>query len=387
LYWDDPGKICKFKHEAVCGPVAAPLKVEEHLEPENRAGGCNITTCVLPFCYCSSNGEAGPVPPPGKPPQFVLLTIDGAVNSNNFDYYQSLLNTSEKLRATFFIEHEYCDYYSVERLYSAGNEIALSSVTGKSLQNANASDWRRELLSLRGILEKFANVHQEDIVGVRAPNLKPGYNSQFDVLVESGFIYDSSIATPTLKTPVFPYTLDYKIPHPCKFESCPTKAYPGLWEIPVNSHQVEDQTGGQCSYLDQCVFSHQSSDDVFAWLKEDFSRHYEGNRAPYMVSTHTNWFLAEHQFDGLKKFISWSKDSFKDVYFVTVTELLLWMTEPISDKVASAPLELSRKPPCNTPNSCQLSHEEANGDKSVRYMRTCSSCPLSYPWLSDLTKE
>ena len=68
---------------------------------------------------------------------------------------------------------------------------------------------------------------------------------------------------------------DYRIPHHCKFSSCPTKSFPGLWEIPLNSHYIEDKTGGQCSYLDQCVFTYQTPDDVFNWLKEDFLRHYE----------------------------------------------------------------------------------------------------------------
>ena len=45
-------------------------------------------------------------------------------------------------------------------------------------------------------------------------------------------------------------------------------------QVPLNSHFVEDGTGGQCSFLDQCVFAHQDKEDVFNWLKEDFLRHY-----------------------------------------------------------------------------------------------------------------
>ena len=69
-------------------------------------------------------------------PHFVLLMIDGAVNANNFKYYDDLfynydnksaVESSSPLKATFFIEHEYCDYYMVEKLFVDGHEIALSS--------------------------------------------------------------------------------------------------------------------------------------------------------------------------------------------------------------------------------------------------------------------
>ena len=56
---------------------------------------------------------------------------------------------------------------------------------------------------------------------------------------------------------------------------CPTKAFPGVWEIPVNLHYVQGLASGQCSYLDQCVFALLRSEDVFEWLQEDFRRHYD----------------------------------------------------------------------------------------------------------------
>lgn len=59
-------------------------------------------------------------------------------------------------------------------------------------------------------------------------------------------------------------------------------------------------------------------------------RHYTSNKAPYMIPLHTNWFLQDHQYNGLNKFIQWTKEQKKnDVFYGTITELLLWMTEPI----------------------------------------------------------
>ena len=110
--------------------------------------------------------------------------------------------------------------------------------------------------------------------GYRAPELRPGFEAQYEALLLEEMIWDSSVSTLQIEKPVWPYTLDHKIPHKCKIDSCPVKAYPGMWEIPLNSHYVSDSTGGQCSYLDQCVFSYLTGDDVFEWLKEDFYRYY-----------------------------------------------------------------------------------------------------------------
>lgn len=47
------------------------------------------------------------------------------------------------------------------------------------------------------------------------------------MIEDFGFIYDSSVGIPPSKFPIWPYTLDYKIPHECKSGTCPTKSYPG----------------------------------------------------------------------------------------------------------------------------------------------------------------
>ena len=78
-----------------------------------------------------------------------------------------------------------------------------------------------------------------EVLGVRAPGLKPGYNTQYEVLIDYGFIWDSSLGVAPLETPVWPYTLDYRIPHECKTNTCPSRQFPGVWEIPLNSHYIE----------------------------------------------------------------------------------------------------------------------------------------------------
>ena len=46
------------------------------------------------------------------------------------------------------------------------------------------------------------------------------------------FPYDSSITVPLSRVPVWPYTLDYRIPHTCH-GTCPQQSWP-IWELPIN---------------------------------------------------------------------------------------------------------------------------------------------------------
>ena len=62
---------------------------------------------------------------------------------------------------------------------------------------------------------RFGGVDMEDIRGVRVPFLSVGWNRQFLMMKEFGFVYDSSITTPVSNPPLWPYTLDYQIPHKC----------------------------------------------------------------------------------------------------------------------------------------------------------------------------
>lgn len=66
----------------------------------------------------------------------VILTLDGAVNEQNYAKYQRIFNdTAYKnpnecpMRGTFFISHEYTNYQMVQDLYAKNHEIAVNSVS------------------------------------------------------------------------------------------------------------------------------------------------------------------------------------------------------------------------------------------------------------------
>ena len=99
----------------------------------------------------------------------------------------------------------------------------------------------------------------QDIRGLRVPFLSVGWNRQdgstgpqitakeepylrqFLMMREFGFVYDSSIAAPVSDPPLWPYTLDYQIPHKCLGQRrCPSRSFPGegqfLQKSTVSTH-------------------------------------------------------------------------------------------------------------------------------------------------------
>ena len=72
--------------------------------------------------------------------------IKGKMTKNN--------NSNEcPIRGTFFVTHNYNNYQMVEYFYSKGHEIAVSSVTGKTLRFRNESVWRDEIRTMRSLLQ------------------------------------------------------------------------------------------------------------------------------------------------------------------------------------------------------------------------------------------
>lgn len=398
LYFDDISKFCTFKNEARCGPVpTTPAPITE--PPTDLAEKCNLAECQLPYCFCSKDGTTIPGNlEPENTPQMVLLTFDGAINLQNYDHYKKVLNGKRTnpngcpIRGTFYVSHEYSNYQMIQQLASEGHELGTETISLQSgLQDKGYEEWVGEMIGMREILRHFANISKGEIVGMRAPFLKPGRNTQYKVLEEFGFIYDSSVGVPALPIPVWPYTLDYKIPHECKSGTCPTKSFPGVWEVPLNAHYIKGFEGGHCPYLDQCVLHNHDPQDVFEWLKEDFLRYYDQNRAPYMMAFHTNWFSIKELEKGLEMFLDWLT-TLPDVWFVTATQALTWMTDPKGLKQLDnnyEPWSCNKNDhlppaPCKVSNKCALSFKKENFT-DTRYLETCRDCPNQYPWLGDAT--
>lgn len=64
----------------------------------------------------------------------ILITLDDAVNTDNWDLYTSLFEERTNpngcpIHATFFVSHEYTNYQYIQKLWNKGHEIAAHSIT------------------------------------------------------------------------------------------------------------------------------------------------------------------------------------------------------------------------------------------------------------------
>lgn len=178
---------------------------------------------------------------------------------------------------------------------------------------------------------------------------------------------------------------------------CPTKPYPGLWEIPVNPLSNEYNT---CPTADQCVFpssdESDDSDDIVTFLQENFEHHYTTNRAPFQINFHVNWFTSKNKVKALSKFIENLLAKYNDVYFITYQQLVSWLRSPTALKDYKPGCEAKNSSlACNRPHTCVVKHymnekhEAATSETATRtetrYMPVChpTSCPSQFPWFGN----
>ncbi|XP_013421832.1 uncharacterized protein LOC106181861 [Lingula anatina] len=306
---------------------------------------CDPRSCTLPRCHC-----AGYNSPEGlqtrDTPQMVVLSFDDAVNDHNVDFYRRLFTAKRRnpngcpITGTFYVSDEgRTDYSYVQRLYQKGHSIATHSETHRY----PASWWEKaslrklaiELEGHRRSMAKLAKIPYEHLIGARVPFLQQSGDKLYTVLEYYDFTFDSSFLTgPTNRDeflhylPVWPFTLDYPPDpsfHPflCDLPPCPTKSYPGLWEVPVI--RMLGHTD-MCAMADSCEMKDEI--DTVEYLNMNFKRHYEGNRAPFILSMHATWFTrSPFTFNAVERFLD-NLLELPDVWVVSVEQVLEWMQRP-----------------------------------------------------------
>ena len=371
---------------------------------------CTAENCKLPNCYCSGVTPPGGLTPPVMP-QIVMLTFDDSINSRVYTFQKDILSGKYRnangcpMTATFFVSHEYTDYYMAQVLHSQGNDIADHSITHRTpttwWATATEEEWHNEIGGEKTILELFGNIPAADIRGFRAPYLQTGGDREFRVLKDLGFEYESSMPTCKFRDPpMFPYTLDYARTQECMIPPCPEDSYPGVWEVPLVGLTAE-RTGEICySMVDSYVPT--STEDAYHYLRSNFDRHYSTNRAPYGIYMHAAWFLQHPNmtFPALERLIG-ELAEMDDVWLVSVSQMLDWMRTPQTQEQAKsfAPWQCSGTPPhvcsesesnnchytgnmtlCNAYQGVRSTEPSLCGADEEHYMRTCSTCPPHYPW-------
>ena len=366
---------------SIANPSSAPASTATTVTASTEK--CNLSNCKLPKCNCGS----AKIPNGLKVkdvPQIILLTFDDAVNDLNWDIYEQIFNSGRKnpngcpILGTFYVSHEWTDYSQVQTLYSRGHEIASHGISHSFGEKFTKNQWMKEIDGQRQILHLYAGVKLEDVRGMRAPFLQIGGNKQFEMLHEANFTYDSSMPIFENDPPFYPYTLDHSISHECMITPCPSKSFPGLWEVGLVMYQ--DLQGGRCSMADACQ-NPPDAETVFKMLLKNFNRHYKSNRAPFGLFYHSAWFNTQHHFKGFLKFIDHILTK-SDVYFTTNWQMIQWMKKPtsLSTLKSFAPWSCSsgHRPigECLNPHVCTVKHKEGS-----RFMKTCQTCPIYYPWV------
>ncbi|CAH1400177.1 unnamed protein product [Nezara viridula] len=362
-------------------PPSRPENVYPTPQVDKTAAKCRKDVCLLPDCYCGGKDVPGELTPE-ETPQIVLLTFDDSVNDLNKGLYSDLFDKGRvnpngcPISATFYVSHEWTDYSQVQNLYAGGHEIASHSVSHSFGEQFSQKKWTREIAGQREILAAYGGVKLEDIRGMRAPFLAVGGNKMFKMLYDSNFTYDSSMPVYENRPPSWPYTLDYKVFHDCMIPPCPTKSYPGIWEVPMVMWQ--DLNGGRCSMGDACS-NPPTSDGVYKMLLKNFERHFTTNRAPFGLFYHAAWFTQPHHKEGFISFLD-TINKMPEVWLITNWQAIQWVRDPtpISRLGSFAPFQCNyhdRPKKCNNPKVCNLWHKSG-----VRYMRTCQACPEIYPW-------
>lgn len=488
LYFDSKLKFCTFKTSSLtCGPVSDEEEVrqdEATQEAQDSLPVCD-SRCQLPDCFCSPDGTTVPGNlQPNQVPQMILLSFSGAVNEMVFDHYKKILGYSNKygagqsrlnpngcgIKATFFVSHEYSNYAQVHWLAAQSHEIALHSITHRLPEiwwtdKANYSEWVEEIIGMREIVLQLTNINgdspvikREDIVGMRAPYIKPGGDSMYQMVNDFGLLYSSSIVAPKSEYPLWPFTLDSKVPFDCanvrnnkqqqqhssgssgqsshrssiisennysdgeqstnsgrirvkrqstfagKSLKCPTKSYPGVWEVPLNPLTNEIST---CHHLDQCVFpsqdDHMDSSDIVNFLIENFERHYNTTRAPFQINLHVQWVLNANRVRALTKFIDHVSKAYPNVWFVSFRQMVDWLRAPMAASSAIGSNAFKCDEPgrvkmtsCNRPQTCvvklntdndyRATTQEQSKKSDARYLQLCPGvqCPKTYPWFGNI---
>eukprot|EP00730_Choanoeca_flexa_P019178 TRINITY_DN9358_c0_g1_i2.p1 TRINITY_DN9358_c0_g1~~TRINITY_DN9358_c0_g1_i2.p1 ORF type:complete len:485 (+),score=97.46 TRINITY_DN9358_c0_g1_i2:135-1457(+) len=355
---------------------------------EARDDECNAETCQLPDCFCNSITSPPRDLPVARIPQIVTVTFDDAITVNNYEYFQSLFNNRNnpngcQASATFYVSHIFSNYRLVQNLYKQGHEIAAHTIThGRNLE------WNDEIVQQRQIMNRFAQIPSNQILGFRAPFLEPGGDAQLTAMARNGFTHDSSFLLKPRElneSSQFPFTWEF--PFDCQpVGQCPSQfSYPELWEVGVNIWTRPDGTG-RFGFPDE--FRPNTKQEVLDFLRYNYYRQNNDNKAPFGIFLHARWFDDyPFAFTALREFLDEIQQN-DDTYLLSHAQMLDWMRTPVTvdniDQLES--WQCDSTPPGPEPcteleqNNCRYVNPR---DGSEVFMATCLPCPDSYPWLDN----
>ncbi|KAG0312483.1 hypothetical protein BGZ99_009472 [Dissophora globulifera] len=350
---------------------------------------CNPATCVHPACVCPSLK-----PPKGLDPklvpQFVTLTFDDAVQGPTVPVADALMKPHVNpnrcpIKATWFAQTIYSDYSLIQQWYANGNEVADHTM------NHVGTPPPEEIIGNRKSINAFSGIPFANMNGFRAPFLNYSDNT-FQILGQEKFLYDSSTAAvPT--DAYWPYTLDNGLANDCWNGICEKAiSIPGMWEIPM--HAIMDSELATAIPHSMDVQLDGSADVVGGWLRTNFDRHYNGDRAPFGIFLHP-----VHVGNAVQLYNDFFESILlkPDVWFVTNQQLLEWMKNPVpASQLADQPymkctLPMVGKEICNGMDDTKSGAIDKGVLETCNFVAgpwsTCYGCPKTMPSVADPVPE
>jgi polysaccharide deacetylase family protein (PEP-CTERM system associated) len=172
------------------------------------------------------------LPPAPDPPHifsvdvedyFQVSAFEGIVSRDRWDSYPSRVerNTDvllellarHRVHGTFFTLGWVAQHFPglVRRIVAAGHEIASHGHWHRRVSSMSAEEFRQDIREAKQILEQTAG---QPVQGYRAPtfSILPGLEWAFDVLLEEGYRYDSSLF-PIWRPGGYGYAHALQVPH------------------------------------------------------------------------------------------------------------------------------------------------------------------------------
>jgi len=361
---------------------------------------CYPSRCSLPNCFCSGSAIPGNLFA-SDTPQMIILTFQNAILAQDLALYLKLFEGRVNpngcpAAGTFFVAHEYTDYFSVQTLASRRHEIGVNSITsGQSVdywKQASVQVWTDEMKGEIEILQLLANVSASRVRGERAPYLQMGDNNQMQMLQNVKLLYDASrVSVNGSQAPnlLWPYTYDYDSTQDCVIPPCPTESFRGIWQMPLLD--LKDIRGNYCATLDGCMVN--TASDVMQILQMAFLGRYFSNRAPLVLTMGSAWINTPFKLQGTLRFLDYLRGR-TDVYIIPVGSSLDWVRAPTPVKflrqfkpwqcTSPAPdvCDVKQAKLCLYDNRNRLVNATAPG--IIHQTRACvPACPPCYPWIND----
>jgi hypothetical protein len=293
------------------------------------------------------------LPPPvrsARPPQFVVVSFDGAGGARLWGYWRSVARRAHA-RFTFFVSGVYLIDWAHRDLYRPPRHTAGSSDIGFGLPGGEldprgtlrsivagyregheigthfnghfcgpfagnvgewtAADWSHELdqfdrLVFRGHELPFG---PGEVVGERTPCLQGDFEALYPVLARRGFRYDAS-------------------------QSAPLGTWPwrdrGIWAVPLSEIPLAGHTFDVIS-MDYNFFANQVGEpaaqvegETYRSLWNAFETSYRGNRAPLQLGNHFETWNQWAYDRALERFLV-RACRLPDVRCTTIRELVDWL--------------------------------------------------------------